>query len=170
MAIQTMKPIDILKDLKLKQIAQEFPNLPKFAYPKMKYTDTTANGLTKAVIEFLTMSGHQAERISTTGRPIDNTKTITNVLGQRKVIGSMEWIPGTGRKGSADISSTIGVEIAGHKVGLSVKFEVKIGADRQSGHQKEYEQEVNSTGGKYYIIRSFDDFYEKYINLINSYK
>ena len=163
-----MKPIDKLKLLKRENIKREFPNLPEFAYPKIEYKTGTANGLTKAVIEFLTLSGHQAERISTTGRPIDNTKKYTNVMGQTKVMGSVEWIPGTGRKGSADISSTIGVTIGGHKVGLSVKWEVKM-KDQQSKDQKEYEQEVNNTGGRYYVIRDFDDFYEKYQELINFY-
>lgn len=113
------------------------PNVPKYAVPTPKYTDKTANGLTRCIIDFLKYSGCQAERISNTGR----------VLKQPHGI---KWIPGTGTKGSADISATI--------KGRSVKIEVKIGRDRQSDAQKEYQAVVERAGGVYYIARSWDEF------------
>jgi hypothetical protein len=81
---------------------------------------------------------------------VDNTKTFTNVLGITKQIGTKKWIKGSGTKGSADISATI--------KGKSVKIEVKIGKDRQSEHQKAYQQSIEKSGGLYLIATSFEQF------------
>jgi len=118
--------------------------------PKYNYTDKTANGLTRAVIDYINFSGGFAERISTTGRIIDNSTTVTNVIGQTKSYGGKKYIPGTGTKGSADISATI------H--GKSVKIEVKIGKDRQSEDQKQYQARTLASGGIYIIAKTFEDF------------
>lgn len=131
---------------------------PRFADMKVSYSDATANGLTQMVLQFINLSGYQAERISTSGRYIDNKKIVTNVLGQRSQIGSGKYIPGTGTKGSADISSTI--------KGMSIKWEVKIGRDKQSEAQIKYQAQIEKAGGKYFLIHSFEEFYEFYLQLI----
>jgi hypothetical protein len=92
------------------------------------------------------MSG-QAERISNQGQYRAGNKiqvgdTFKQLPGK--------WTPGTGTKGTADISATI--------KGRSVKIEVKYGSDRQSDAQKAYQQDVERAGGTYYIARNFDDF------------
>jgi hypothetical protein len=124
--------------------------MPLDYIPLFKYTDKTANGLTRCIIDYLTLQGYQAERISTTGRMVDNTKTFTNVLGITKQIGTKKYIPTSGVKGSADISATI--------KGKSVKIEVKIGKDRQSEHQKKYQESIENSGGLYLIATSFEQF------------
>ena len=159
-----MKPLDILKQLKLNESIKKRPNVPLYALESAlpKYTDKTANGLTKCVKEFLELSGYQAERINTMGRPIDNRKQVTDVIGRTKTIGSMTWGKSTATKGSADISATI--------LGRSVKIEVKIGRDRQSEHQKVYQEAIEKSGGQYWIVKNFADFYEKYQNFLESNK
>jgi hypothetical protein len=147
-----MKALDILKDQKLKQLREQYPSLPEYAIKKPKYTDKTANGLTKCIIDYLILNGCQAERINTAGRVIDERKHVTNVVGITKVIGSMKYIPTTGTKGSADISATI--------KGRSVKIEVKIGKDRQSDHQKRYQEMIERAGGVYIIAKDFQWFYD----------
>jgi hypothetical protein len=141
-------------------IKRKYPEFPVNAYPEPKYTDKTANGLTKCIIDFITFSGGQAERINTMGRMLDNTKVVTDVLGNKKMIGSKKYIHTTGTKGSADISATIR--------GRSVKIEVKIGADRQSEYQKQYEQAITSAGGMYVIAKDFDGFIEWFNEFIKS--
>lgn len=143
-----------LQELSLKVKRDKYPNIPDHAASIPKYSETTANGTTRCVIDFLKFTGNQAERINTTGRYIDNRKTITDVIGQKKVIGSGKWIPTTGTKGSADISATI--------KGRSVKIEIKT-TDRQSEAQKEYQRQVESAGGIYIIVRSFQEFYNWYM-------
>ena len=117
-------------------------------------TDKTANGLTKCIILYVRLRGGQAERINTMGRPIDRRKVYQDAVGLTRSIGSIEWIKGTGTRGSADISATI--------KGQSVKIEVKIGTDRQSQAQKEYEKNIEAAGGIYYIARDFTSFVEWY--------
>ena len=125
---------------------------------KTKFTDKTANGLTKSIIAWINLNGYQAERISTTGRYIDNSKVVTDVLGNRKKIGSGKYIKGTGTNGSADISATI--------KGKSIKIEVKIGKDKQSEAQIKYQQMIEKAGGIYFIAKDFDEFYGFYITLV----
>ena len=125
---------------------------------KTKYSDKTANGLTKAIIAWINLNGYQAERISTTGRYVDNSKIVTDVLGNRKKIGSGKYIKGTGTNGSADISATI--------KGKSIKIEVKIGKDKQSEAQIKYQQMIEKAGGIYFIAKNFDDFFNFYITLV----
>jgi hypothetical protein len=157
-----MKPLDRLKHLKQDSMLEAYPNVPKYALSTPKYEDKTANGLTKCIIEFLQLSNHQAERINTMGRPIDNRKQVTDVIGRTKTIGSMTWGKSTATKGSADISATI--------QGRSVKIEVKIGADRQSQDQKIYQENIEKSGGKYWIAKNFDDFIKKYDDFLDSLK
>ena len=131
---------------------QKYPKVPYLI--KHQYSDKTANDLTRAIIDFVRLRGGQAERINTTGRPIDRRVAYTDVVGMTRTVGSIEWIKGTGTRGSADISATI--------KGQSVKIEVKIGTDRQSQAQKEYEKNIEAAGGIYYIARDFTSFVEWY--------
>ena len=134
--------------------------MPKDYVPKRLFTDKTANGLTKCVIAWLSLNGWQAERISNTGRWIDDSKIVTDVMGHRKKIGSGKYIPGTGTKGTSDISSII--------KGRSVKIEIKIGKDKQSESQKKYESDVIKSGGIYLIVTDFDQFMMWYKSFIES--
>ena len=92
------------------------PDWPVQYLPK-KYETTKTNGSTQAIIAYLKAKGHQAERISTTGRMVDRSKTYSDVVGYRRTIGGMVYIPGTGTKGSSDLSAIIR--------GRSVKIEIR---------------------------------------------
>jgi hypothetical protein len=151
---QKSQSLKDLEKLSLEAKVVKCPNTPPHYLVAEKFRDDTANGLTKAIIAHLRLNGHQAERISTTGRPIDNRKTFTDVLGKKRTIGTLKWIPGTGTNGSADISATI--------AGKSVKLEVKIGSDRQSHSQREYQQSIVLAGGIYFIVTSYDQFLNWY--------
>ena len=150
------------KPQSIKQLESELMRLKRLKYPSIPaeclapitHTDKTANGLTKAIIAFIQLNGGQSERINTMGRPIDKRKVYTDTVGLTRTIGSVEWIPGTGTKGSADISATI--------KGKSVKIEVKIGADRQSEAQRKYQQDIEQAGGLYFIAKDFTSFVEWY--------
>jgi hypothetical protein len=159
-----MKPLDRLKKLKLNESIKKRPNVPLYALESAlpKYTDKTANGLTRCILDFLELCDYQVERINTMGRPIDNRKQVTDVIGRTKTIGSMTWGKSTATKGSADISATI--------QGKSVKIEVKIGKDRQSQDQKNYQAKIEKSGGQYWIAKNFDDFIKKYDDFLDSLK
>lgn len=146
----TKSALKILQELDLQAKRDKYPGFPY--PPKTQFSDKTANGLTKCIITFLKLQNCQAERVSNTGRMIDRRRKVTDVLGCTKVIGSAEWIPGAGTNGTADISATI--------EGRSVKVEVKVGKDKQSNAQKEYQRQVEAAGGTYVIARDFQGFYE----------
>lgn len=149
----------LLQELYLKDFKEKYPNVPEHCIPMEKFNDTTANGLTKTIIKFIQMIGGQAERISSMGRMIDNRKVSTDVLGRQRTIGTMKYIPGTSTNGTADISATIPIKMKnGNTFGLSVKIEVKIGADRQSEAQKKYQKDVERAGAVYIIAKDFDNF------------
>lgn len=153
-------PLQHLKRLALDMNRQKYPTFPDHLRPAPKYSDKTANGLTKCIIDFLNFSGHQAERISSTGRFIDNRQTYTDVIGITRTIGSGKWIPGSTAKGTADISATV--------QGRSVKIEVKIGKDRQSPDQVAYQQKIEKAGGVYIICKNFNDLYTWYNEFITT--
>ena len=137
-----------LIELHREYIAKNFPALPEHAIPKYQYNDRTTNGLTKCIIDFLKFNGWQAERISTTGRWIQDR----DEHGWKKPTG--KWIQGSGTRGSADISATI--------KGQSVKIEIKRGRDKQSEAQCKYEQQIIDAGGEYWLIYSYNEFRSHY--------
>ena len=143
----------LLHELKLKKWAEKNPEFPPNYIPKTVYKDSTANGLTKAIIDYITLNGYQAERINTMGVARTKYRTDGSVAG-------VQWTKGTGTPGSADISATI--------KGRSVKIEVKIGKDRQSDAQKRYQEKIEQAGGVYYIARNFDDFVIFFNEIVNN--
>ena len=149
---QAVKQLEMLAQLKA---CDKFPEIPTEWLAPRKYRDDTSNGLTKCIIDFLKFHNWQAERIANMGRQITNRQVYTDVLGlQRSIVGT-HWIPGGGTNGTADISATI--------AGKSVKIEVKIGRDRQSQAQKQYQQLIEAAGGIYIIASSFAQFHDWYI-------
>lgn len=151
-----------LQQLKHKQDCEKYPSMNPEYIPLFKYTDKTANGLTRCVVDYINLNGGQAERISTTGRVINNTKMVYDVMGINRTIGSMEYIRGTGTRGSADISATI--------LGRSVKIEIKM-KDKQSIHQILYQKSIENAGGQYWLVHSFDEFifhYEAFIDYLTN--
>ena len=160
----TMKNTAIkrLKDLYMVEHYRKLPSIPPQCRVAPKYRDKTANNLTKCIISFLKLNQWQAERINVMGRPIDRRRIVTDCIGRKKQIGSLQFIPSGSTPGSADISATI--------AGRSVKIEVKVGRDRQSEAQKEYQQKVEAAGGFYYIacsLSGFLEFYDKFIEEVH---
>jgi len=127
--------------------------------PVKSYDLNKANGLTQAVIAWIKAHGYQAERISNTGRPIDNRKQVIDSVGFTRTIGSIEWIPGTGTTGTADISATIPL-IGSNGFGVSVKIEIKAGRDTIKPEQIAYGEQVKQAGGVYVVVRNMQDFYK----------
>jgi len=143
----------LLHELKIKRYAETHPNYPPDYIPKTMYKDSTANGLTRAICDYINYNGYQAERINTMGTAREKKTTAGKVIG-------VTWTKGTSTAGSADISATI--------KGRSVKIEVKIGKDRQSEAQKRYQENIERAGGIYIIAKDFDSFVEWYENFIQN--
>lgn len=149
-----MNPLDTLKKLKLEHLKREYPNVPDYAIPAPKYSEGSANELTKCVIDFLNLSGHLAERHSNEGRVIDNRKTYTDVIGRQKTIGTLKRISSNQVNGTSDIKATIN--------GRMIAIEIKFGLDKQSPAQAVYQERVERAGGEYWIVKDFTGFLENY--------
>lgn len=154
------KTKSIMKEVKQKHteyIKYMYPNVPEHALPPMpKYLKSakSSNELTKAIITYCLLKGWQAERISSSGRVINQQKQVTDVLGRTKTIGSAKYIKSTSQNGTADISTTID--------GKSVKIEVKYAGtkDKMSASQRKYKQMIESAGGIYFVARTLKESVE----------
>jgi len=141
----------------LEQYRAAHPNYPDhLSMPMKKYALGTANGLTQAVKLWIQAHGYQAERVNTMGRMIDNRKRVIDAVGFERTIGSTEYIPGTGTKGSADIHASIPLK-GSNGFAVSVKIEIKIGKDRLSEHQHKYCEQITIAGGVYMVVKTIDD-------------
>lgn len=132
-----------LKQMKLGSIKQKAPGFFELSggyEMKVKpYRDTTANDLTKSIIDFINFSGGDANRISCQGQV-------------RKINGRMVWTHGNTRKGTADIHAIYR--------GRALSIEVKIGRDKLSDAQKLEAERINDAGGLYFIAKDFPSFIE----------
>ena len=146
-----------LETLAFQQLRERYPNTPVQYLPPCKYSPRTANGLTKCVIDFLKLNGHFAQRVNTTGLPVDKRKTFTDVLGNTRQIGSVTWRKSNTELGASDIVANLN--------GRFIAIEIKQ-KDKQSEHQKAYQQKIEASGGTYIIVRSFDEFYKWYQNFL----
>lgn len=148
---EAVKQLETMADAEQQR---QHPNFPPKYLAKSKYRDDTANGLTRCIVDYIRLQGGQAERINTTGIPKDTRQQVTDILGRTRTIGSVTWRTGGGTPGSADISATIR--------GRSVKIETKIGKDRQSEAQRQYQDAIEAAGGLYYIAKTFTEFVNWY--------
>ena len=104
------------------------PTLPKYK---------TANGLTKFITNYILWAGWRATRVNTMGRQVGG-----------------KWIPGTTRKGTADISATI--------KGRSIMIEIKVGKDKASEYQLKEQELERKSGGIFEFISTPEEFFTLY--------
>lgn len=130
-----------LENLALDELKRKFPSFPYHVKPS--YEDRTTNGLTKCVVDFKRLLGHFAERVNSMGRQIE-------VRGQKK------FVKGSSECGSADIHCVCAPD------GKSLMIEIKNENtnDVQSDEQKEYAAKIRNAGGKYIIVRNFQQLYD----------
>jgi len=136
-----IKPLSV-KDLENKIFERKklrYPNNPYI--PITKFRDDTANGLTKCVCAWLQVNGYFAARINTTGNYNAHLE---------------KWVYSGSKKGMADVTSVIN--------GRHVSIEIKI-KDKPLPDQLKVKQEIESAGGLYIFVRSFDDFLKQIQNI-----
>lgn len=151
-----MTALAILQELDYQAKLDLYKGVPTFAVPRTKFSDKTANHLTKAIVAFLKLKGHMVWRQSSEGRYRPG-KQYTDVIG-RTHLGRGQYLPGT-NKGHADVCAIIN--------GIFTAIEVKM-KDKQSALQKEYQKQVEDNGGRYVIAKDFESFYQYYHEHSNS--
>ena len=145
-----MTAISELKQLKFSDSLLKYPEIPESWIPRPRYSDKTANGLTRMLLDWIRLNGGQAERISPEGRILDQRRQFTDSIGRVRVFGGVRRIPSSMQVGTADISATVN--------GRSIKLEIKVGHDKQSAAQRRYQKQIEAAGGIYLIVRNFEDF------------
>lgn len=140
--MKELTALEKLNNLAYQSQIEQFPNLPLKAIPRTKYSDGSANDLTKCVIDFLRLKGHYATRIQSQGQKRGNVMTF-----------------GTTQKGTADVHACINK--------IHVSLEIKYGKDKQSEVQKMVQHEVEQSGGIYLLVRHFEQFYKFYCEFQN---
>lgn len=133
----------VLKRMKLDNIKEKAPGffIESGGHDMIvkPYRDKTANDLTKAIIDFITFSGGDANRINCQGQV-------------RKINGRMVWTHGNTRRGTADIHAIF----RGHHISI----EIKIGNDKQSPDQIKEAERITKAGGLYYVAKNMQSFLE----------
>ncbi len=136
---------DALQQLKVEAEAAKrdrYPNVPAHALPRAKYSERSANDLTKCIIDFVNLQpGCVAWRVSNV--PVYDTKT-----GKHRA--------GNVRKGVADISAI--------RRGQAWQIEVKFGKDIMSEHQRKFAAAVEASGGVYCVAHTFEQFINQWNN------
>lgn len=157
-----MKPLDHLSQLILEEQKAKYPTVPERMLRVNLYTGINAEKREKKRIEkFLNLIGNaRCNIIENRGTRIDNRETYTDVIGQRKTIGSVHFIGSGMRRGIADMMAVID----GKAYDIELKRIYKKGKDRQSEEQKEEQRKMEQAGGTYLIVYSFEDFYNWYEN------
>jgi hypothetical protein len=159
---ENVKPIDWkaeLKRLKLAYIEKTAPGFYKAsggATMQIKaWNDTTTNGLTKAIIDWLTYSGHYANRINTQGQArVKKIPRYSIFSGKIEYTDKVQYTKGMTAKGTPDIDAIIN--------GLPVKIEVKAGKDRIRDEQTTQGNRITAAGGIYFVARDMDQFVNWY--------
>lgn len=148
-----IKPaLNLLRDLDNEEKRKKYETVPPEYIPKTKFEDKTSNGLTACILRWMHLNGHYATRVTTTGRKLPNT-TVTDVIGRARVMQGT-WIPGTTRIGTADIHAVI--------AGMHCSIEVKIGRDVMSEAQHQTKEDIEQSGGLYFVAKDFESFMNFY--------
>lgn len=116
-----------------------YGNVPAYAIVDPKFNDLTANNLTTCIVTWLTLNGHYCSRIQSQGQWRGSIQRFTK---------------STVRKGIGDVMATID--------GKMVMIEIKIGRDKLSQAQIKTKEDVEKSGGLYWVVKTFDDFMNEY--------
>lgn len=109
---------------------------PTFPYPvRSKYSDKSANALTRCIVDYCNLSGHFATRLQSTGTYRADLQ---------------KFIPSTQRAGMPDVFAVV--------EGRAVFVEVKIGRDTLSDVQKETISDLKKAGASVYLAKTFAGF------------
>lgn len=148
-----------LKQMKLQELQRKFPAAYEASggedYILKPISDKTANGLTKCIIDWITLKGGYANRINTQGQARVHKVPRYNILtGKTEYRDSVQWTPSTTRIGTPDIDAII--------QGKAVKIEVKIGKDKLSEAQKKHLEDIAKAGGLYFVAKDMESFINWY--------
>ncbi|WP_128547770.1 hypothetical protein [Larkinella soli] len=134
-----------LADRLWQQKRERFPSLPDYGIPRPIIKTNTTNGLTRAILQTFEAFGFYVTRVQSQGQYDPRTKRFR--AGQTK-------------RGTADLHGVIN--------GQHVSIEIKFGKDRMSDAQRKTQQQIEQSGGIYYVARDFASFWTWFHSLLPS--
>lgn len=136
------------KVLRMKNPMQTF-------YSKTNHRQYLSKFIESVILKMLRAKGADPVKVQDSGKYIDNSKTVSDILGILRIIGSGEYVKdATVRPGRADVRCFYN--------GKMYNLEVKVGADRMSEAQINEQQRATLNGEEYVIIKTIDDFLDIY--------
>jgi hypothetical protein len=135
--LQYLRGRSTMPDIELKGIAKNSPQNFK-----------TTNGITGAIIKYVTYVGGFANRINSTGRKI-KTKRDKEI-----------YIPGTTRHGTPD------VDIVYNRHAIKVELKNAATKDRVSPEQSKVKAQLEAAGAIYFFAETFEGFMSWWVNEI----
>ena len=129
-----MEPCE-LADRHAEALRSKYPNVPTYAIPKKRFSDSSTNELTKSIIELIRQHGGFATRVNAGG--IYDEKL--------KIFRQSHTAAGTPDVIASCFGKFIGVEI-------------KYGKDKLSDSQIKVGKQIQSGGGYYVVAKNFKDF------------
>ena len=145
-----------------KYIAKNFPNAYReHGAPKVKFPKTdTSNGLTTMIKNWCLWNEASCMRVNSQGQ----ARVEKVHLAHGNIRTNVRWTKGQS-KGAADLD--IVIKHKSHKFGIPIKCEIKIGNDSQRPDQMQYEKQVTAAGGVYVIIKTPEQWFNFYFNIIS---
>lgn len=134
----------------------QYPNAYKdghYTGPKFPDVNST-NGLTTAVVQYITWNGHYANRINTQGQAVGEEVQFAG--GKVK---KLSWRKGATRPGTADIASKFNLP-AKSPYAIPVDIEIKWNKDTVKEAQVKEKARIESVKGVYVVVKSIEMFYE----------
>lgn len=125
---------------------------------------TPTNTLTKSIIDYIVATGGHAERVNNIPRPYQDKFGRTRFARLTTLRGTAD-IHAIKMKRNELIESkdcNCGTWNTSLKIGVPVMIEIKVGRDKQSDAQIEYQRRIEKAGGVYLIAKSFDTFKHQY--------
>jgi hypothetical protein len=110
------------------------------------YNDTTSNGLTKCIIDWINYSGGHAIRVNTQGQV--RKERVQLAFGNYR--DNITFTPSTTPKGTSDIKATM--------QGKSLNIEVKIGPDKMSPAQLKQKHLEEAAGALCFTAKNMESF------------
>lgn len=157
-----MTALSYLRKLIFEDYKKRYPNFPEHAIPINTFNNLKAEKRElKRITTFINLSDGVANITDSAAVRIDNRKMVGSLTGDGRMVGSVEYRKNHDMiKGTSDITATW----KGQAWSIELKRIYKNGKDRQSQDQKIYQERVIKSGGKYVIVTSFQDFFEKFGN------
>lgn len=157
---------EALKRLKLADMEKRYPTafIASGGYNQRikPYSDTTTNGLTRCLLDFLNFSGHWAVRVNVQGQPrIKKIPRYSIFTEKVEYSEKVTYTKSMTAKGTPDIDSII--------FGKAAKIEVKVGKDKIRNEQVEQGARIEAAGGLYFVATDMPLFLEWYFTTFKTF-